>query len=382
MKIAFIGQKGVPTRNGGVERYAENLAATLVAKGHEVLLYSRQYYCQGIKEYKGIRIITVPSFNTKSFEAITHTFFACFDVAFRKVDVINVQSIGPASLIWLLKILNPRTPIIFTFHCQDYYQKKWGRLARWYLKLGEKIGCLLADKIVTISKDLKVYVEKTYHKTAIYIPNGAYISDPLPVLNIRRWGLDKDNYISYIGRLIPHKNVHQLIAAFKGIKTDKKLVIVGDSSYTDDYVQELHKLAAGDNRIIFVGNQEGLMLKELFSNSYVFVQPSEYEGLSIALLEALGWGLTCLVSDIPQNLEAIENAGLSFKVNDINDLAEKLQYLLDHPEQKAKLGNLAIARVRTEYDWQRISDQVVSVFQDVIMEEDKKYVRKAASPIF
>lgn len=382
MKIAFIGQKGIPTKNGGVERYAENLAANLVANGHEVLLYSRKYYCQGIREYKGIKIITVPSFNTKSFEAITHTFFACLDVTFRKVDVINVQSIGPASLIWLLKILNPRTPIIFTFHCQDYYQKKWGRLARWYLRLGEKIGCLFATKIITVSKDLAIYVKKTYHKTATYVPNGAYVCDPLPVLNIRRWGLDKGNYISYIGRLIPHKNAHQLITAFRKIKTDKKLVIAGASSYTDDYVHELNQLAKGDERIIFVDNQEGLMLKELFSNSYLFVQPSEYEGLSVALLEALGWGLACLVSDIPQNLEAIDRAGLSFKVNDVNDLAEKLQYLIDNPEQVAKLGSLATERAREEYDWQRISDRVAKVFRDAITEQADRYSRRQTSPMF
>ncbi len=383
MKIAFIGQKGAPTRNGGVERYAENLAANLVAQGHEVLLYSRKYYCQGIREYKGIRIITVPSLNTKSLEAITHTFFACLDVSFRKVDIINVQSIGPASLIWLLKILNPLTPVVFTFHCQDYYQKKWGAFARWYLRLGEKMGCSLADRIITISKDLTAYVERTYHKTATYIPNGTQIaSGPLASPDIRRWGLERNNYISYIGRLIPHKNVHHLISAFKKVKTDKRLVIVGASSYTDNYVQKLNRLAEGDERIIFVGNQEGLILKALFSNSYLFVQPSEYEGLSVALLEAMGWGLACLVSDIPQNLEAIQDAGLSFQVNDTDDLAKKLQYLLDNPEETARLGSLAIKRARNEYNWQGISEQVARVYKDLINEYADKYARRNSSPIF
>lgn len=366
MKIAFIGQKGIPTKNGGVERYAENLAANLVAQGHEVLLYSRRYYCDGLKEYKGIKIVTVPSLNTKSLEAITHTFFACLDIAFRKVDVISIQSIGPASLIWLIKLLKPRTPIVFTFHCQDYYQKKWGGFAQWYLKLGERIGCNLADRIITISKDLAAYVEKTYHKTATYIPNGAYVSEPLPVLNIRRWGLEKNNYISYIGRLIPHKNVHRLITAFKKINTDKKLVIVGESSYTDDYVQELHKLAEGDNRIIFTGNQDGLILKELFSNSYLFVQPSEYEGLSVALLEAMGWGLACLVSDIPQNLEAIGGAGISFKVNNDKDLEDILQDLIDNPEKTIKMKDAAIQRIKTEYSWEKIGCQVANVLEEAI----------------
>lgn len=376
MKIAFIGQKGAPTRNGGVERYAENLAANLVAKGHEVLLYSRKYYSQGIKEYKGIKIIAVPSLNTKNLEAITNTFFACLDVTFRKVDVINVQSIGPASLVWLLKLLNPRTPIIFTFHCQDYYQKKWGSLARWYLKLGEQIGCLFADKIITISKDLTAYVEKTYQRTATYVPNGAYVADPLPVLNIRRWGLERGSYVSYIGRLVRHKNAHQLIEAFKKVKTSKKLVITGASSHTENYVQELNQLAKNDDRVILVDNQEGLILKEIFSNSYLFIQPSEYEGLSVSLLEAMGWGLPCLVSDIPQNLEAIQGTGLSFKVNDIDDLADKLQYLIDHPEEATNLGALAKTRAATEYNWEEISNRVIDVYRKAITDHEDKYAIK------
>jgi len=150
MKIALIGQKGAPARNGGVERYAENLAANLAKAGHEVFLYSRSYYSRGLKEYRGFKIISVPSLNTRSLEAISNTFFACWDVAFRKVDVINVQSIGPASLIWLLKILKPHTPIIFTFHCQDYYQKKWGLLARAFLHVGEYLGCRLADEVIVV----------------------------------------------------------------------------------------------------------------------------------------------------------------------------------------------------------------------------------------
>jgi len=364
MKIAFIGQKGVPTQNGGVERYVENLALNLVNRGVEVLAYSRRYYSRGIKEYKGIKIISLPSIRSKNLEAITNTFFACLDVIFRQVDVINFQAIGPASLIWLVKIFKPKTPIVFTFHCQDYYHQKWGVFARFYLKLGEKIGCRYADKVVVISRVLEKYVKKTYGINPIYIPSGAYVQDKVPVRDVRRWGLEENNYISYIGRLVRHKNVHILIEAFKRIKTDKKLVIVGSSSYTDDYVRELMELAKDDERIIFTDNQSGHILNELFANTYAFVQPSRYEGLSVALLEAMGWGLTCLVSDIEQNLEGIGTAGLSFKEGDVNDLQAKLEYLLANPAEVERLGQAAKERVKTEYNWLLVAAQMETVYRE------------------
>ena len=373
MKIAIIGQKGAPTKSGGIERYAENLAANLATQGHEVSLYSRKYYSQGIKEYRGFKIISVPSINTKHLEAITNTFFACLDAIFRDFDVINIQAIGPASLIWILKIFKPRTPIIFTFHCQDYYHKKWGLASRQFLKLGEYLGCRLADKVVVTSRTLMHYVNLEYGFMPVYIPYGTDTPEKVPVQQIRAWGLENKNYIAYIGRLVRHKGVHHLINAYRQIETNKKLVIVGASAHTDDYVQELHDLAAGDDRIIFTGNQEGSVLKELFSNAYVFVQPSEYEGLSVALLEAMGWGLTCLVSDIPQNLEGINEAGLSFYTNDAKDLKDKLEILLKNPEKTEELGKLARERAEQEYNWPKVSSEIAALAKEMISKgKDRK----------
>lgn len=366
MKIAFIGQKGVPTKNGGIEKYTENLALNLVSRGHEVFVYARGNYNEGIKEYKGIKVISVPSFKSKNLDAITGTFFACLDVAFRKIDVINFQAVGPASLIWLIKILKPRTPIIFTFHCQDYYHQKWNGFARWYLKFGEKTGCRLADKVIVTSHVLADYVKETYNFNPVYIPYGAVTPEKLAVKDIRRWGLEKNNYILSVGRLVGHKGVHYLIEAYRQIRTDKKLVIVGASAYTDQYVQKLHQLAEGDERIIFTDNQAGLVLSELFSNAYLFVQPSEYEGLSVALLEAMGWGLSCLVSDIPQNIEGIAEAGVTFENKNASDLKTKLEYILNNPEEVTRLGQLAKERVVKEYNWKNITLSIENIAREVI----------------
>ena len=258
MKIAFIGQKGIPARNGGVERYVESLATNLVNLNQEVFVYNRNNYLpEKITEYKGVKIINLPSCHSKNLEAISHTFLACRHVLRHKVDIIHFQSIGPASLIWLIKLFKPKSVVIFTFHCQDYYHQKWGLFARLYLKFGEKIGCKFADEIITISKELTEYVKNKYQRDSIYIPNGADLVDKLEAQEIKHWGLEAKNYIVYIGRLVRHKDIHNLIIAYEKLKTDKKLVIVGEGAFTDDYVNELHTLAIGNENIIFTGNQDG-----------------------------------------------------------------------------------------------------------------------------
>lgn len=367
MKIAFIGQKGIPTKTGGVERYTENLALNMVRAGHEVFVYSRSSYnTDNLTEWNGVKIITTPSIASKNLDAITSTFFACLDLIRRKYDIIHFQSIGPGSLLWLAKIFAPRTKIVFTFHCQDYYHKKWGRFAKFYLKFGEMVGNKLADEVLTVSKSLAQYARDNYHNQAICIPSSAQIQDLVPAENIKQWGLEKDNYIVSIGRLIKHKGIHYLIEAYKNTTTDKKLVIVGDGSYTDDYVKELHDLAAGNSNIIFTGNQIDKTLKELFSNAAIFVQPSESEGLSFALIEAMSYARPCLVSDIDSNREALANTGIFFKDRDVADLQIKLQELLSNPERLNQIGAAELARVKDEYDAIKITNQVLDLYQKTL----------------
>ncbi len=358
MKICFIGQKGIPAHNGGVEKHVESLAINLAKEGHEVFVYSRNNYSRDIKEYKGVKIISLPGIRSKHFEAIFYVFLACFDLMRKKVDIVHFHSIGPASLLWLAKLLKPKAKFVFTFHCQDYYHQKWGKLAQAYLKYGEKIGCKYADKIITISRDLKDYTLNNYKKDSVYIPNGASIVIPAPASEIRSFGLDKNNYFVSISRLIKHKGVHYLIEAYKKLKSDKKLVIVGDGSYTD--------LSSDNENIIFTGNQSGKALAELYSNAYAFIQPSESEGLSIALLEAMSYGKACLVSDIPANLEAVGDTGFTFKNKDIESLAERMNYLLANPELLSVKGDLAKERTTKEFNWVDISKKVEMVYEDLL----------------
>lgn len=365
MKIYFIGQKGIPAKSGGVEKHVEALATSLVKQGQEVFVYTRPNYTdKKLTEYQGVRLISRPSLPTKHLDAVSHTLFCSLDVLFRKADIVHFQAIGPASLLWLIKLFKPKTKVVFTFHCQDYYHQKWGRLARWYLRLGEMIGCRLADEVIAVSHGLVDYIAKTYGRQASYVPNGVALTghgDNAVILS--DLGLRPQKYILAVSRLVHHKGLQHLIKAFKNIKSDHNLVIVGAAAHTDDYVAELKNLAADDARIIFAGEQSGDNLAQLFSQAGLFVQPSESEGLSVALLEAMAYGLPVLVSDIPENLEAVGGYGWSFANKDVADLTAKLQQWLDDPKAGQEIAKQAQNRVNSEYNWQNITSSTLKIYQ-------------------
>ncbi|MDO8668371.1 MAG: glycosyltransferase family 4 protein [bacterium] len=365
MKIYFIGQKGIPAKSGGVERHVEELATRLVRAGHEIFVYTRANYTgKSLKKYQGVNLINLLNLATKHLDAISHTFRACLDLTKRDAEIIHFHSIGPASLIWLVKLLKPGVPIIFTFHTKCYEHKKWGLIAKAYLKFGELVGCLLADKTIVISRQLNQYTEKKYKIDATYIPNGVSLVKTVKAEEIKKWGLKKDNYILLVSRLVGHKGVHYLIEAYNSLKTDKKLVIVGAGAFTDRYVKKLKTLARGNKNIIFTGNQTGRELAELFSNAYLFVQPSESEGLSIALLEAMSYGKGVLFSDIPENLEVAKGVGFSFINKNTASLKKKLSYLLDQPALVSAQGELGKARVKKYYDWNNITEKIIEIYEN------------------
>ncbi|MBI2459475.1 MAG: glycosyltransferase family 4 protein [Parcubacteria group bacterium] len=373
MKIYFIGQKGLPAIYGGVEKHVEELSTRLVKAGHEVFVYTRpNYTAKNLTKYQGVNLISLSAIATKHLDAISHTFRACLDLRKRQVDLIHFHSIGPSSLIWLVKLLKPGVPVVFTFHTKCYEHKKWGRLARLALKIGERIACRLADKVIVISPSLYEYVLVKYKIGAAYIPNGVSRPKIVKADKIKKLGLKKDNYILAVSRLVGHKGLQYLIAAYKNLRTNKKLVIVGGGAYTDNYVKELTAAAQGNKNIIFTGNQTGAELAELFSNAYVFVQPSESEGLSISLLEAMSYKNCVLVSDIRENIDAAGNCGFSFKNKNVKSLQMKLSYLLKHSVLVKKQGRLAGLRVGQNYNWPGLISATIKIYQQTLTDASQR----------
>jgi len=379
IRVAFIGQKGIPTQQGGIEKHVEELSAHLAKAGLDITVYSRPHYTKKAKKsykYHGVKIINLPSINTKHLDAISHTFVASLHALTQNYDIIHYHGVGPSLLSWIPRIFAPRTKVISTFHCIDRNHQKWGHFAKLSLYIGEWSACRFPHRTISVSRALKQYCQIKFNQDVVYIPNGVKTK---PVKNaekiLAQYGLAKGGYIISVCRLVRHKGIHTLIKAYNKLHTNKKLVIVGGSSQTDDYVKELYELAKGNKNIIFTGEKSGNELTVLFKNAYLFAQPSESEGMSIALLESMAYGVPALVSDIAENREAIGDCGLEFKNKSISDLAQQLSFAFKHPRSMKQKAIEAKARAAKCYDWTDITKETSMVYDEAIAESDA--VRKA-----
>ena len=356
---------------GGIEKHVERLSVGLAKKGHQVYVYTRPWYTHSkMKAHKGVHLVSLPTIKTKHLDAITHTFLASFDVLKKNYDIVHYHGVGPSLLAWIPRLFKPRTKVVVTFHCIDRQHQKWGFLARLALRLGEVTAVKFGHDTITVSKTLQMYCAEKYGARPVYIPNGI---DLLPAVRAKeikkKFGLVKHGYILFISRLVKHKGAHYLIEAFNKIHTDKKLVIAGDSAFTDSYVAKIKKMAAENPNIIFTGMVRGgsRLWRELYSNAYLMVHPSESEGLPIVILEGMSFGLAVLVSDIPENLEAIGGGhGFSFKSTNVDNLKARLEHLLHSPKLLAQVGAGARKYVVQNYNWKDIVNSVECIYKDLV----------------
>jgi glycosyltransferase involved in cell wall biosynthesis len=363
MKIAMIGQKGIPAASGGVERHVEELSKRLVCKGYQVTVYCRPYYSDSrFGKYENITLRHLPTINTKHLDAITHTFISSLDSLFRDYDIVHYHALGPATLSFIPGLVGKKT--IVTVHGLDWQREKWGPIAKICLKMGEKASVNFPDKTIVVSDVLKEYYKNRFKADVITIPNGVKIRPGVMPKLIKEFGLEENNYCLFLARLVPEKGCHHLLEAWPKVYTAKKLVIAGDASHSEDYVSSLYRMAT--DRVIFTGRVQGQLLQELFTNAYLYILPSEIEGLPISLLEAMSYGLPTLVSNIPENIEAIGECGFTFESANQESLAKELQFLLDNDNITQTKGSLAQKRVAMKYAWEKIVDQTEEVYRSVL----------------
>jgi len=373
MKIAMIGHKRIPSREGGIEIVVEELAVRMAQDGHKVDVYNRNgHHVSGksydnmeekkIKEYKSVNIITIPTFQNGKLNAIIYSFLATIRAVFGHYDVIHYHAEGPCSMIWLPKLFGIKT--VATIHGLDWQRSKWGGFATKVLLFGEKMAAKKADEIIVLSKNVQQYFKDTYNRKTRFIPNGVEKPEKkAPEIIKSKYGLQKNDYILFLARIVPEKGLHYLLDAYKKIDTDKKLIIAGGSSHTDDYYDNLKKKASEDSRVIMTGFIQGQELEELYSNAYVYVLPSDIEGMPLSLLEAMSYGNCCLVSDINENTEVITDYGVKFKKSDVNDLVEKLSDLLNNEEHVRTLQEKASDYVCNRYDWNKITEKTLQLYR-------------------
>ena len=366
LRIAFLGMKCMPALGqGGVEVVVEELSTRMAKMGHQVTCYNRsgkQGGKKGLTTYKGVRIVNVPTIDKRGLAAMSASTMAAIRAAFGPYDVVHFHAEGPCAMLWLPKLMGKRC--IATIHGLDHQRAKWGKLASTYIMLGEKCAVRFADEVIVLSKGVQDYFMKTYGRKTRFIPNGVNRTKLREAdLIQKKFGLEKDGYILFLARLVPEKGLKYLIQAYRQVQTDKKLVIAGGTSDTDQFVKELKALAAGDDRILFTGFVRGQMLEELYSNAYLYTLPSDLEGMPLSLLEAMSYGNCCLVSDIAECTEVVEDKAMVFLQGNVEDLREKLQTACDQEELVQGYKKDAAEFICGKYDWDEVATETVRLYE-------------------
>ena len=368
LAVSMFGQKRL-SREGGIEIVVKELCTRLVQGGYRVTCYNRSgHHVSGAEydqqtEYEGICQKKVPTIEGKGLAAVSSSFFAAFFSAIGHYDVVHIHAEGPAFFAWLPKLFRKR--VVVTIHGIDWQREKWkSGFGSKFIRQGEKNAVKYADEIIVLSKGVQKYFMDTYGRKTKFIPNGVNRPDLRSANEItEKFGLEKDSYILFLGRLVPEKGIRYLVDAFRQVKTDKKLVIAGGSSDTESFMEELKELAKSDERILFTGFVQGEILDELYSNAYLYTLPSDLEGMPLSLLEAMSYGNCCLVSNIPECTEVVEDKALIFKKSDVNDLRKNLQEACDEPEKVKALKEEAADFICRKYNWDEVVKETLELYE-------------------
>jgi len=366
----MFGHKRIPSREGGVEIVAEELSTRMAAMGHSVTCYNRSgrhiggvdYNTKAASVYRDVNLKTVPTIDKRGLAAVSSSFFAAVCCAFSDAEIVHIHAEGPGFMCWLPKLFCKR--VVVTIYGLDWKREKWkSGFGSRYIRWGEKMAVRYADEIIVLSENVRRYFLDTYGRETRYIPNG--VTRPMcreSALIRETYGLEGDDYILFLGRLVPEKGVHYLIDAYQRMDTEKRLVIAGSASDTDSYVKMLKETAGENKKILFTGFVQGQILEELYSNAWVYVLPSELEGMPLSLLEAMSYGNCCLVSDIPECAEVVEDHALVFPKGDISALQECLQRLCDDPALTTGYKAGAADFICGKYNWDAATEQTLKLY--------------------
>ncbi len=362
LRVAFIGGRGVDSKYSGIETYYEEVGTRLVEMGHDVTVYCRNLFHPSPRRTNGMRLVRLPTIRSKHLETLVHTILSTAHALTQGYDVVHYHTLGPALFSFFPRLAGAKTAV--TVQGLDWQRKKWGRVASTVLRFGEKASVQFPNGTMVVSQTLQQRYRELHGIEPVYVPNGGVLRERSVPQKIFQWGLDPGQYVLFLGRFSPEKGCHLLVEAFEQLDTDVKLVMAGASSYCDEYSRELRTHAS--DRIRMLDWVSGETLDELLTNAMIFVLPSDMEGLSLALLDAMGAGLCVLTSDVPENREVVEGAGFMFQRGSSSDLAERLRFLISNPAVREAAGRTAKRRIEDHYQWPKIAADIEKAYFDLM----------------
>ena len=379
LRIVMLGIRGFPGSLGGAENFSEQTATRLAARGHDVTAYCRGYVLEEwakpdvetpgrlghLRTYRGVKLKLLPTVRSKHLDNILHTIQATIDSFGRRYDVIHYHSMGPC-LLTPVAYTTRRARVVATAHGLDWTRAKWGGFAKGVIQAGEYCSAHFAHITTTVSKEIERYYKERYGKRHVYyVPTGVEMNPFRKLDKARRWGLEPERYILFLSRITPEKGAHYLIDAYTRIRPPMKLIVAGGTMFEQAYTAELQRAvskAGLDDQIIFTGFVTDEEMEELFSNTYLYVLPSEIEGLPHSLLQALSYGRCVLASDIEACREALGECGYTFRSTDVDNLTKQLAHLVENPDLVRAEHDKGIARVKREYDWETVTDRLEELY--------------------
>jgi glycosyltransferase involved in cell wall biosynthesis len=369
MRVAMIGQKGVPATYGGIEHHVEEVGSRLAERGHDVTVFCRMNYSNGHRDHGGLHLRPLPTVSTKHLDAIVHSALSTLVSMGKHPDIIHYHALGPGLLAPVPRYLS-HSKVVLTVHGLDHQRAKWGRGAQAVLRTAAWVSARVPDATVGVSHALADYYGSHYGRSITYIPNGVTPHQPRPARMItERFGLVRDSYLLFVGRLVPEKAPDLLIKAFRQIRTDLKLVIVGGSSFTDEYANSLRQLAVQDPRVIFTDYIFGTTLEEMYSNAAAFVLPSSLEGMPLTLLEAASYGTPLVVSDIPPHVQVVDGDAPGhhvFSAGNENSLREALVKTIKNQPLEREEAKAFSKHVVKTYRWDDVVEATEQLYRRLL----------------
>lgn len=373
MKIAVIGAKGLPPKQGGIEHYCAEVYPRMVARGCDVDLFARASYNENrwfeAYDFDGVRVIPLPSLPKRGIDAFFGSALGTVAASGTQYDIVHFHALGPALFSSLTKFLG-NSKIVVTCQGLDWQRAKWGNVSSRVIQAGEKAAVRFADEMIVVSEALQSYFCTTYGRKTVYIPNApaSYPKSDADFTYGKKLGLIEGHYILFVGRIVPEKRPDLLIEAF--VKLNKpgwKLVFAGGVSDTKDYVSSLLAKVANSPKVVFAGELRGARLAEIVRGAGLFVLPSDLEGLPLAMLEAMSEGIPVLASDIPPHQQLLANdRGVLFSAGNVDALEQKLAWAFEHPVELLKMAELAQRHVKRYYSWERITSENLEVYQRLL----------------
>jgi len=357
MRIAILGTRGIPARYGGFETFGEELAARLVAQGHQVTVYCRERHVEPF--YRGVRLRYLPTLRHKYFDTLAHTFVSMLHLIGHPVDVALYCNGANAVFTFLPRLF--RIPTVLNVDGLERKRKKWNRLAQtWYL-FSEWLATFMPTAVVTDARAIQNYYFKRYGKRTTFIPYGAEIGKVDSTAELDALGLEPGRYFLYVSRMEPENRALEVRQAFERVHTDMKLALIGDAPYARQYIQQVRDTR--DRRVVIPGAIYGQGYRELGAHCFAYIHATEVGGTHPALIEAMGRGALVLYRNTRENAEVAGDAGIPFT----DDLAEKIDLALSMPEQtREQLRQRAMDRVRRQYCWDAVTTEYEHLFESII----------------